>query len=72
VARMGRGEVFTGFRFGDLTGRDHWEDLGSRWEGNVKMDHREIGIDGANWIQVAHDRVWWWAFVNTVMNLRVP
>jgi hypothetical protein len=26
------------------------------------MDLREIGIDGANWIQLAQDRVQWWAF----------
>jgi len=37
-----------------------------------KMDLREIGIGGANWICLAQDRVWWQAFVNTVMNLRVP
>jgi hypothetical protein len=43
-----------------------------RWEDNIKMDLTEIGIDGANWIRLAHDRVQWWAFVNTVMNLRVP
>jgi hypothetical protein len=28
VARMGRGEVFTGFWFGGPKVRDHWEDLG--------------------------------------------
>jgi hypothetical protein len=43
-----------------------------RWEDNIKMDLREIGIDGANWIQLAQDRVRWRAFVDTVMNLRVP
>jgi hypothetical protein len=43
-----------------------------RWEDNIKMDLGEIGIDGANWIRLAHDRVQWRAFVNTVMNLRVP
>jgi hypothetical protein len=43
-----------------------------RWEDNIKMDLRELGIDGANWIQLAQDRVQWRAFVNTVMNLRVP
>jgi hypothetical protein len=43
-----------------------------RWEDNIKMDLREIWIDGANWIQLAQDRVQWRAFVNTVMNLRVP
>jgi hypothetical protein len=36
------------------------------------MDLREIGFDGANWIQLAQDRVQWRAFVNTVMNLPVP
>jgi hypothetical protein len=42
------------------------------WEDNIKMDLREIVIDGANWIQLAQDRIQWRAFVNTVMNLRVP
>jgi hypothetical protein len=42
-----------------------------RWEDNIKLDLREIVIDGANWIQLAQDRVKWRAFVNTVMNLRV-
>jgi hypothetical protein len=43
-----------------------------RWEDNIKMDLREIGINGANWIRLAQDRVQWQAFVNTVMNLWVP
>jgi hypothetical protein len=42
-----------------------------RWEDNNKMDLREMGIDGANWIQLVQDSVQWRAFVNTVMNLRV-
>jgi hypothetical protein len=42
------------------------------WEDNIKMDLGERGIDGANWIQLAQDRVQREAFVNTVMNLRVP
>jgi hypothetical protein len=41
-----------------------------RWEDNIKMNHREIGIDEANRIQLAQDRVQWRAFVNAVMNLR--
>jgi hypothetical protein len=43
-----------------------------RWDDIIKMDLREIGIDGASWIQLAQDRVQWRDFVNTVMNLRVP
>jgi hypothetical protein len=43
-----------------------------RWEDNIKMDLREIGIDGANWIKLAPDKFQWRAFVNTEMNIRVP
>jgi hypothetical protein len=28
-----------------------------KWEDNIKMDLMEIGIDGANWIWLAQDRV---------------
>jgi hypothetical protein len=28
-----------------------------RWEDNIKLDLRETGIDGANWIQLVEDRV---------------
>jgi len=38
----------------------------------IRLDLRELGIEGANWIQLAEDRVQWQAFVNTVMNLWVP
>jgi len=43
-----------------------------RWEYNIKMDLSEIGIDGANWIQLAQGRVQWRALLITVMNLWVP
>jgi hypothetical protein len=43
-----------------------------RWKDNVKMDFRGMGMDGANWIRLAQDRVQWRGFVNMVMNLRVP
>jgi hypothetical protein len=42
------------------------------WEDNIKLDLREIGIDGANCIRLAQDSVQWRVFVNTVMNLWVP
>jgi hypothetical protein len=40
--------------------------------GNIKMDLREIGWDGGDWIDLAQDMDQWRALVNTVMNLRVP
>jgi hypothetical protein len=39
---------------------------------NTKLDLEEIGIDRVKWIRLVQDRVQWRAFVNTVMNLRVP
>jgi hypothetical protein len=69
VARMG--EVSTEFWLEGPKVRDHWEDT-RRWEDNIKMDLREIGICGANCTQLAQDRVRWRACMNTVMNLRVP
>jgi hypothetical protein len=65
LARMGRGEVFTGFWLGG----DHWEELGV---GGRITDVREMGTDGANWVRLVRDRVSCRAFVSTVMNLQVP
>jgi hypothetical protein len=39
---------------------------------NIKIDLREIGWDGMDWIDLAQDRDQWRFFVNTVMNLQVP
>jgi hypothetical protein len=39
---------------------------------NIKMDLREIGRDGMDWIDLAQDRDKWRALVNTVMNLWAP
>jgi hypothetical protein len=58
--------------FGRPEGKRPLERPRRRWEDNIKIDLREIGINGANWIRLAQDRVQWWGFVNTVMNFRVP
>jgi hypothetical protein len=41
-----------------------------RWE-DIRMDLREIGRGGMDWIDLAQDRVQWRALMSTVMNLRV-
>jgi hypothetical protein len=43
-----------------------------RWVDNIKMDLREVGWDGRDWIDLAQDRDRWRTYVNAVMNLRVP
>jgi hypothetical protein len=45
---------------------------GHRWVDNIKIDLREIGWGGMDWIDLAQDRDQWRALVNTVMKLRVP
>jgi hypothetical protein len=42
-----------------------------RWEDEIRMDLREIGWEGVEWINLAQDRDWGRAVVNAVMNLRV-
>jgi hypothetical protein len=42
-----------------------------RWEDNIKMDIRDLGLGGIDWINLAQDRDRWRASVNTVMNFRV-
>jgi hypothetical protein len=43
-----------------------------RWEDNIRMDLREIGWGGMDWIDLAQDRDQWRALVKMVMNLQVP
>jgi hypothetical protein len=43
-----------------------------RWVNNIKLDLRETGWDGIDWIDQAQDRDQWKVLMNTVMNLRVP
>jgi hypothetical protein len=72
VAHIAAGEDVYMVLFGRPEGKRPLERPRRRWEDNIKMDLMEIGIDGANWIRLAQDRGQWRAFVNTVMNLRVP
>jgi hypothetical protein len=43
-----------------------------RWADNIRMDLREVEWDGRDLIDLAQDRDRWRAYVNAVMNLRVP
>jgi hypothetical protein len=72
VARMGEGRGAYRVLVGRPEGKRPLGRPRRRWEDNIKMDLGEIGIDGANWIRLAQDRVQWRDFVSTVMNFRVP
>jgi hypothetical protein len=43
-----------------------------KWVDNVKIGLREIGWSGVDWIGLTEDRYTWRAFVNAVMELRLP
>jgi hypothetical protein len=52
----------------NLKGRDLLEGLG---RGERVILKQILGFGGVDGVYVAQDRDWWWAVVNTVMNLWV-
>ena len=43
-----------------------------RWEDNIRMDLKEIGINTKNWLDQAQDSDYWRALVNAALELQVP
>jgi hypothetical protein len=60
------------FLVGKLEGERPLRRPRRRWEDNIRIDLRETGWGGIDWIDLAQDRDQWRALVNTVMNLWVP
>jgi len=71
VARMGEGRGVHRVLVGKPEGKRPLGRPRRRWEDDLKMDLREVGV-GGDWMELAQDRDRWRALVNTVMNLRVP
>jgi hypothetical protein len=66
-----RKELHTGFWWGDLRERDHWEDLSV--DGRIILKWLFKKWDRVmDWIDLAQDRDRWQALVNAVMNFPVP
>jgi hypothetical protein len=70
VARMG--EKMNAYRIlqGKLEEKRPLQRPRRRWVDNIKMDLRETGWGGMDWIDLAHDRDQWRALENTVMSVR--
>ena len=72
VARMGDGRGVHRVLIGKREGKRPLGRPRRRWEDNIKMDLREVGGGGGDWMELAQDRDRWRALVGTAMNLRVP
>jgi hypothetical protein len=71
VARMGEGSNVYRVLVGKPEGKRPLGRPRRRWEDGLKMDLRDIGLGGVEWIHLARDTDYWRAVVNAVMNLRV-
>jgi hypothetical protein len=66
-AKMNAYRIFVGKKKeGDPLGRPR-----CKWV-DIKIDLKETGWDGMDWIDLAQDKNKWRALVYMVMNLRVP
>ncbi|KAJ4438661.1 hypothetical protein ANN_14608 [Periplaneta americana] len=72
VARMGESRNAYRVLVGRPAGKRPLGRPRRRWEDNIKMDLREVGYDGRDWINLAQDRDQWRAYVRAAMNLRIP
>jgi hypothetical protein len=72
VARIGEKRNAYRIMVGNPAGKGPLGRPRRRWVDNIKIDLREMGWNGMDWIDLAQDRDQWRALVNAVMNLRVP
>ncbi|KAJ4428368.1 hypothetical protein ANN_24387 [Periplaneta americana] len=70
VARMGESRNAYRVLVGRPAGKRPLGRPRRRWEDNIKMDLREVGYGGRDWINLAQDRDQWRAYVRAAMNLR--
>jgi hypothetical protein len=72
VARMGGKEDCNRILVGKLEEKRPLGRPRRRCDDNIKMDFREIGWSGMDWIYLAQNRGQWRVLVNAVMNFWVP
>jgi len=71
VARTGERRAVYRVLVGKPEGKRPFARPRRRWEDNIKMDLRELGMWGLDWIDLARDRDRWLAFMNVVKNFQV-
>jgi hypothetical protein len=68
---MGDGRKVYRVLVGKPPGRRQLERPRRRWKDWIRMDFREIGWGGVEWVHLDQDRNRWRSLVDTVMNFRV-
>ena len=43
-----------------------------RWERNIRVDFKEMGVNTRNWVDSPQDRDYWRTLVNAANNSRIP
>jgi hypothetical protein len=71
VARMGEERKVYKVLVGKPEGKRPLGRPRCRWEDVIRMDLKEIGLGGVDWIRLSQDRDRWRAVVSAVMNLLV-
>jgi len=66
------GHACTGFWWGNTREREHLGDPGVDGKIILRWIFRKWDVGSMDWMELAQDRDSWWAFVNAVMNFRVP
>jgi hypothetical protein len=64
--------MHTKFWLENLTGRDHRRRTRHRWEDHIRIDLKEMGLEGMDWINLVQNRDQWQALAYTIMNIQVP
>ena len=72
VARMEEGRSPVKILTSKSTGKRPLRRLRCRWEDNIRMYLKELGINTRNWVDSVEDGDYWRALVNARLNLRFP
>ena len=70
VARMKEGRSAFKILTGTPTGKRTIGRPRCRWEDNIRMDLKEIGINMRNWVDSVQDTDYWRVLVNVALNIR--
>ena len=72
VARMEEGRGVSKILTGRPRGKTPLGRSRRKWEDNIRIVLKEIGINTRNWVDLTQDRGYWRALVNAGLNLWVP